>query len=123
MSVTISLRDDCVEIELSGVDATLALRRRLSIPLRHITSARVEPVESVKRQLGWRVGGAYFPGRMATGNFLSRNGLKGRQFWSVYRDAEVLVLDVAAGPICRVVLQSPDRVHLADQINQTRDPR
>ena len=120
MSTVVCVDAGFVSVSLTGVDAVLALRRQLRIPLANIASAQVMTTADAKRTLGLRIGGGYLPGAFATGNFLSRNGLKGRQFWSVYRDHEVLVLDLIEGKLRRVVLQTPDRVALAASINAGR---
>jgi len=113
LAVTVNVSDDAVEIDLSGLDAFWALQRHLSLPLRDIESARIDTVENLKPALGWRVGGGYFPHRLITGHFTTR-GTKGvRQFWSVYRDDEVLVIETRRSRPHRVVLQRPDRDFLA----------
>lgn len=117
MTVSIVANEDSVGITLTGIDAALAIRRQLTIAMSDIKAASIMEVAEAKKSLGWRVGGGYFPGRFATGHFLSRKGIKGRQFWSVYRDKEVLVIELSNGPVWRVVLQTPDRVALAEQIN------
>ncbi len=117
MSTNVSVNNESVTVELKGIDAVLALKHRLTIPLKNVASASIVSVAEAKRNLGLRIGGGYFPGQFATGNFLSRRGMKGRQFWSVYRDAEVLQIDLKDGGLRRVVLQTPDRVALASAIS------
>ncbi len=118
MAVSIDITAEGIDVSLTGIDATISFRRRLRIRFADIESASVRSIDELKKNLGWRVAGGYFPGRFATGHFLSRNGMKGRQFWSVYRDREVLVIDLVEGRLRRVVLQTPDRVALADQISE-----
>ena len=118
MSRSIAVCEGAVEIELSGLDAAISFRRTLRIPVESILSAQVMDVREPKKNLGLRIGGGYFPKRFATGHFLSRGGMKGRQFWSVYQDSEVLVIDRRSGDKPRrVVFQTPDRAALAAKIN------
>ena len=117
MSTTVTVHADYVDVDFSGVDAALALKRHLTIPATEVDSAAVKPVKELKKNLGLRVGGGYFPGWLATGHFLSRGGMKGRQLWSVYRDAEALVIDLSGPKLRRVVVQSPERAALAAKIN------
>jgi hypothetical protein len=117
MSTTVTVRPDAVDVDFSGVDAALALKRHLTIAAADVESAAVKPVKELKRNLGLRVGGGYFPGWFATGHFLSRGGMKGRQLWSVYRDPEALVIELRGTKLRRVVVQNPDRVALAAKID------
>ena len=113
MSPHVHVHDDRVTIDLGGLDQLWCLARHLEIPFEDITDARVAPVSELKRGLGWRVGGGYWPGRMATGHFLVPDRPGARQFWCTYRDAEVLVIDTSLERPARVVLQHPDRDRLA----------
>ncbi len=116
MSVTVTVNEEFIEIDLTGIDAVLALRRHLRVSRANVAHVDVRSVREAKENLGLRIGGGYFPGRLATGHFLSRRGLKGRQFWSVYRDTEVLVIDLVEGNLRRIVLQTPERSALALRI-------
>lgn len=121
MAVKVNVSDDSVDIDLSGVDAFFALQRHLSMPVRDIVTARIDTVANLKPALGWRVGGGYFPHRIITGHFTTR-GTKGvRQFWSVYRDQEVLVIETRRPRPHRIVLQRPDRDFLAWIIAEKAD--
>ena len=113
MSLDVQVFDDKVTIDIGGADPVWCLKRHLEIPMVHITSARVGPVDEVQHGLGWRVGGGYWPGRMATGHFTVPDHPGGRQFWCVYRDTEVLIIDTSLDQPARVVLQHPDRERLA----------
>lgn len=113
MSLDVHVYDDRVTIDVGGADQLWCLKRHLELPIAQITSARVVPVGEVKEGLGWRVGGGYWPGRMATGHFTIPGHEGGRQFWCVYRDPEVLVIDTSLDDPTRVVLQHPDRDRLA----------
>lgn len=124
MSRSIRFGHGAVEIELSGLDALISFRRTLRIPVESIVSAQIMDVREAKKNLGLRIGGGYFPKRFATGYFLSRGGMKGRQFWSVYRDTEVLVIDRSDGDEPRrVVFQTADRAALAAKISSSVSAR
>jgi hypothetical protein len=119
MAVHVHVSDDAVEITFSGVDKWTTLSpggRRLAMT--DITGARVAPRAEASRDLGWRVGGGRWPGRMTTG-WYTEKGRKGvRALWCVYRDQEVLVIDTTLAKPCRVVLQHPDRHDLAWYIGE-----
>jgi hypothetical protein len=113
MSLDVHVHDDRVTVDLGGADRLWCLASHLEVPVAHITSARVAPVSEVKAGLSWRVGGAYWPGIVATGHYLVPDRKGARQFWCVYRDTEVLVIDTDLDRPARVVLQHPDRDRLA----------
>ncbi len=113
MSVEVEVRDAEVAVELSGIDAVYALRRHLRLPMSCITAAAVVPKAEARRSIGWRVGGTAFPGRVLAGWFVDRRRRGHRQWWSTYRDDEVLVIDTTLRHPSRVVLQHPDRHDLA----------
>ncbi len=77
----------------------------------------------MKAGVGWRVGGTYWPGRVAAGWFTMPDRKAARQLWSVYRDDEVLVIDTTRERPCRVVLQRPDRHDLAWLIGERLSPK
>ncbi len=122
MSLDVQVFDDKVTIDLDGVDQVWCLKRHLEIPMVHITSARVGSVHDVKDGLGWRVGGGYVPGRLATGHFTVPGRPDARQFWCVYRDEEVLIIDTSLDHPACVVLQHPDRERLAWFIGERIPP-
>ena len=106
--VEVTVGDDALEVRLTGLDSAVALRRHLRVAVADIVDARVVSRAEARAGLGWRVGGGYWPGHMATGWFTvpGRKGL--RQWWSVYRDARLLVVDTSLERPSRVVLQAPD---------------
>jgi hypothetical protein len=113
MSVKVYVHDDRISIDLDGMEQVWCLARHLEVPIEHVTSARVAPLAEVREGLSWRVGGAYWPGVIATGNYLVPGRQGARQFWCVYRDQEVLVIDTDLDRPARIVLQHPDRDRLA----------
>ncbi|UDY37672.1 hypothetical protein [Dermatobacter hominis] len=113
MSLDVHVYDDKVTIDIGGIDQVWCLKRHLEIPMVNITDARVTTVAELKAGLGWRVGGGYLPGRMATGHFTMPDEPGRRQFWCVYRDQEVLAIDTSLDNPSRIVLQHPDRERLA----------
>ena len=78
--------DDAVDITFAGVDKWLTLNPRgQHLCIADITDARVVSRDEAKQDLGWRLGGGYWPGAMATGWFSVRGRKGARQLWRVYR--------------------------------------
>jgi hypothetical protein len=122
MGIDVYVHPDTVDITFVGLERILSLKDRLILPMDDIVSARVRPVAELKQQLGWRVGGAYWPGLVATGHYTVRGRKGARQLWCVQRDREALVIDTRRDRPCRVVLQHPDRHNLAWLIGERIHP-
>jgi hypothetical protein len=123
MGVELVVHDDSIDLTFSGRDRFLALSKGIHLPINEITGARVATVEEMKQSLGWRVGGGYWPGRMATGHFTWRGRQRYRQLWSFYKQNEVLVIDTTRKNPARIVLQHPYRHDLAWLIAERIPPR
>ncbi|HTN79063.1 MAG TPA: hypothetical protein VMK16_05260 [Acidimicrobiales bacterium] len=122
MAIELVVHDDSIDLTITGTDRWLALSKGIHLPMSEITDARVTDVASLKTELGWRVGGGYWPGRMATGHFTWRNRKGFRQLWAVYADKEVLAIDTTRKNPARIVIQHPGRHDLAWLIGE-RIPR
>ena len=118
MGVTVRIEGDEVVCRTSGIDTALCLARELRLPLATITAVRLLSVREAKESLSWRVGGAYFPGLLATGWFCWKDRRHARQWWRVYRDPEVLVIDTDLAKPARLVLQLPERAELARALGE-----
>lgn len=116
MALRVMVSDNLVSILLSGFDRALCLSPDIDLHGDEIVSVQVMPRQEAKAQLGWRVGGGYWPGRLATGWFTVRGERGQLQLWDTYTDDEVLVIDTTRSKPSRVVLQHPDRDELAARI-------
>lgn len=87
----------------------MCLKGHLVVPYAVITDVSVRSFDDVRPELGWRVGGGYWPGLLATGHY-TRPGRPGeRQFWRVYRRRDrLLVLETSWSSPSRIVLAVPD---------------
>ena len=117
MAVTVSLTDAGIDVHLSGADMVWAIRGDLSVPWSDIVGARVVDAKEAKRRLMWRLRGTAFPGAVIAGTSTVRNESGVREFWSVYRDTELLEIETRNDQPKRIVLQTPDRAELAAAIN------
>jgi hypothetical protein len=113
MSVHLVVEDDAVDIRLTGLDAVAALRTHLRIAMDDVTGVHVVPTSEARRSVRWRVGGTAVPGLVMAGWYTQRERPGARQWWSTYRDDEVLVIDTRLERPSRVVVQHPDRHDLA----------
>lgn len=113
VGVAIHVADTAVTVELDGLERVLSVAGRVEVPMEHVVSARVAPVDTVRDGLGWRSLGAHLPGYVAAGWFTVPDHPGARQFWCVQRDRDVLVIDTDLERPARLVLQHPDRARLA----------
>ena len=113
MAIELVVQDDAIDLTLSGWDRLWTLSRGIHLPIEQITDARVADVSPLKKDLGLRTGGGYWPGKMATGRFTWRHRKGVRQLWAVYGDKEVLVIDTTLAKPARIVIQHPYKHDLA----------
>ncbi len=103
MSIEVSIEPEFVHVELGGINALLALKRRLDLPAGQIVRSRAMARRDVPRGEGtWlRAPGTYVPG-------LVRHGSYGRpphrEFWAVFRQERVLVIELRDWDYARLVL-------------------
>jgi hypothetical protein len=122
MAVHVTVTDDAVDVRFTGLDAVLSLSGGVHLPLAEVTGVRLAGRTELLREVGWRVGGGYWPNAFATGWFTWK-GRKGvRQLWCTYRDDEVLAIDTTRDRPARVVVQLPDRAERAWYVNERVAP-
>ena len=114
----VELDDTALHVRCTGVTKLLCMGPGLSIPRSSVASATVMTQASAKADLGWRTMGGYLPGRFATGWYKIRGRDGVRQWWAVFRDPEVLVVDTTLDKPARVVVQCPDRAEIARALNE-----
>jgi hypothetical protein len=113
MALAVQVHDDAVEVELSGLDAWGSLRRRLRVPMADVVSARVVGRDEALATLGWRLGGTYWPGRIAAGHYTVRGNPRQWAFAFLGRDHEALMVETRRRWPRYLVVQHPDRHDLA----------
>ena len=87
--VTIDLLDDILHLHVQGADKVWALKSELSIPLRHVVTARADS-EIVHRWRGMlKAPGTAIPGVIRAGTFYYDNK---RVFWDIHHPDKALVI-------------------------------
>lgn len=117
MTISVSLTDTAIVVELTGPDALWAVRRRLEIPRHIVTGAEVVPARPERARLRWRLLGTGAPGIALCGRFSVKGAPGEREFWCTYRDPELLRISTTDAKLRRVVLQHPERAALAARIS------
>jgi hypothetical protein len=103
------------------MDSVMACSSGATIRADELVGAQLLPRTEALKSIGWRIAGAYLPKAFATGWYSYKGARGARQLWCVYRDDEVLAIDLKRDRPRRVVLQHPDRARLCQQINALLD--
>lgn len=125
MSVNVTVSDDAIDVEVTGwFDKAMCLTSGFRVPMADVVGARLVSWDEARADLGWRTGGAYWPGLIATGWYSIRDRPGVRQWWCVHRDRDQLLLvDTRLERPCRLVIAHDDRARLAWWINERVAPR
>jgi hypothetical protein len=103
--IDFEITDGNLVLRFGGRDAAFAFKRRISIPLRHLSDVTTTARKSVPRH-GLRLPGTEIPGFIRAGSY--GRGPK-REFWDVRRGETVLVIQTTgAAPYARLVLEVDD---------------
>ena len=118
MPANVFVHDDAVDIDFTGWSRVWALKGHVELAMSDIVEARVASRAELVADLGWRVGGTAWPGKVIAGRYTTR-GRKGvRQLWDTYTDQELLLVETRLDRPWRVVLQHQDRDFLAWVISE-----
>jgi hypothetical protein len=115
--VEVDVRAEALSVRICGADRWWALSSGVELAWDEVRSATVTSFAELRPTLGWRVGGTYWPGRIAAGWYTVRGQRGQRQLWLVRRDRDqLLVVDTTRHRPCRLVLAVPDAMGSAAQI-------
>ena len=107
MSIELSIDGENLRLRLGGIERLLALKRHLEVPAHLVTGVAALDRTAIPPGKGtWlRAPGTYIPG-------LIRHGSYGvpphREFWAVFRQRRVLVVNVRDWDYARLVLGIPE---------------
>ena len=113
MKVSTSDDERTVIFRLGPLETPLALKHRLEVPADRITSAEAMPRSDVPHGSLARAPGTYIPGLARLGSYGRKPN---RQFWVVFRQDPVLVVDIEGWDYSRIVAGLPDAANTAGDI-------
>lgn len=99
------IKDNILHIYVQGMDKIWAFKSRLSVPLGHITAARIDSEVTKKRWHGLRFPGTNIPGIVTAGTFYSQGR---RVFWDVHRAENVAVISLKDEKYDEIIIQVED---------------
>jgi hypothetical protein len=111
----IELTDGELSVHVRGFDKVLALRSRLTIPLRHVTGAGPASEETKAIWHGLRLAGAGIPGVVRAGTFLANGRLV---FWDVHEGDAALDISLEHEEYAHLIVEVDDVDGAARRINQ-----
>lgn len=105
-----------VIIRLGLLEKFLALKADFALDIEDIVNAAPLPASMARAgRPGFRSPGTFVPGLVTAGSYGSGSN---RQFWWVYRAKQVLDIATRDGEYSHIVLQVPDPIESARQINR-----
>jgi hypothetical protein len=107
MGIEITTEPRQIQVDLTGVNGVLAIKRHLEIPTQLITGVEAMDRKSVPPGEGtWlRAPGTYIPGLVRHGSY---GRVPHREFWAVFRQKRVLVITIRDWDYTRVILAIGD---------------
>src|SRR3982074_1688783 len=90
--VHISIEADVVNFDVEGLDKLWSFKSRLSIPLTHIISVRIDPEAARGWWHGLKIVGTSVPGVLTAGTFYENGGVV---FYDVHDPEKTIVMELA----------------------------
>ncbi|MET8907465.1 hypothetical protein [Micromonospora sp. NPDC004551] len=119
MAVMVEVDPERLVVRPSGADRFWALAAGVEVPTGAVTSVRpVSRAEAYRRGSGFRLPGAYWPGLIMAGRYVSRSN--GRSFWCVHRADEVLLVELEGQSYDRLVLEVDEPAEVSRAIARAR---
>jgi hypothetical protein len=102
--VTISIDGDNLMVVVSGIGKVLALRSELTVPLKHVVSAKLDP-KATSLPKGLKGPGTRVPGLIYAGTF-HKDGEK--VFWDVRKSDCAIVIELKNEDFKQLVVEVKD---------------
>lgn len=121
MAVRLQPTNDQITVTLSGLDQLFALKGRLDVPRSHITKVAVMDSTTVPSTPGTllRAPGTRIPGLIRHGSYGKEPN---REFWAVYRQRKVIVIEVTDWAYSKLIIGVRDPHSAARSIEADRRP-
>jgi hypothetical protein len=112
MSGTVKIEGKNIVFEIHGVDAILALKRSITIPLEHVVSVSTDKVPwGPFQQL--KVAGTGFPGVIKDGLYLSNDGLL---FFEMHHPDKCITVSLNNERYKKIIFEVQDKESVAKAI-------
>jgi hypothetical protein len=111
--VEVSVTGDAAIFEIQGLHRLWALRSRVEVPLRQITSVHADPMVNIGRSRSLRFPGTHIPGRIKAGTYYERGR---RVFWDVVRPEQAIVVELSGNRFDELVVEVRDPRGAVEQL-------
>jgi hypothetical protein len=113
MSGTVTIIGDKVVFELHGMDKILAIKRSITVPLRHIKAVSTEQVDW-KPFKHLKVAGSSIPGVVKDGRYLTSDGL---MFFEMHHTNKCITVTLDNETYRKIIFEVDDKESIAEMIN------
>jgi len=113
---TVEVGAEELSVEMKGMDRVWSLHSRLTIPLAHVSGARVDP-EQVRASAseGIKLGGARVGSHLTAGTFRQEGNWV---FWDVHHAEQSVIIDLHDEEYARLVVEVDDPAATAVAVNR-----
>lgn len=112
--VEITIENSQLSLKVEGADRLWSLKSHLSIPLEHITVARMDTQEASRWYDGLKMGGTGIPGVFKAGTYLEKDG---RIFWDVRHPEKAVVIGLLDERYKELIVEVDDPQSVVAMIN------
>jgi PH (Pleckstrin Homology) domain-containing protein len=113
--VTISIENGFVNFDVEGLDKLWSFRSRLTIPIEHIRSARVDTEAARGWWHGLRLMGTSVPGILTAGSFYEHGGMV---FYDVHDPDNTIVIEVDHERYQRLIVEVEDPLAVVKELER-----
>lgn len=117
MGVNVQIQGDRLVVTPRGLDKLWAFRRRIDVPVAHVTAATIDPFIAREQLRGLRWPGTSLPGLITAGTFYQDGK---RTFWLVHNPRNVVVIDLAHEAYARLIIEVDDPRAVTHLIHNAR---
>ena len=113
--VTISIESGLVNFDVEGLDKLWSFRSRLTIPISHIRSARVDTEAARGWWHGLRLMGTSVPGILTAGSFYEQGGMV---FYDVHNPDNTIVIELDHERYVRIIVEVEDPLRTVSELER-----
>ncbi|MFW9897023.1 MAG: hypothetical protein ACFFD7_14550 [Candidatus Thorarchaeota archaeon] len=110
---TVKTEKSDLVFELHGIDTILSIKRKIRIPLKHITSVSTEPV-TLDPKFQMRLIGTRLPTIIKDGRFLTSEGM---MFFEMHDPDQCITVSLNHEHYKKIVFEVEDKEAVAKEIN------
>ena len=115
MTVSVTLTNDALHVDIRGWARILALKGSIQIPLAHIAGIRLAGADAHDWRSGFKMSGARIPGLIKAGTF---RGHQTSDFWYVRHPEQAVLIELRDEKFARLMIEVDQPDALIAQVRQ-----